>query len=181
MDLRDTLLGLLDQKPSSGYDLKRIIADSDLFYWSGNNNQIYKVLLEMQQEELVTFEVQTQPSLPSRKVYTVTEKGRRTLRASLLKEPELPELHKNFLIQLACADNLTDEELSGLLEGYENEVQAGLDLARGLAERATRQSENTRSSWLNLKIRENFLRTWQAELDWARSVREDLQKKKYKE
>jgi len=181
MDLRDTLLGLLDQKPSSGYDLKRIIAESDLFYWSGNNNQIYKVLLELQQEGLVTYEVQIQTSLPARKVYTITEKGRLVLRESLLKEPEAPELHKNFLIQLACAEGLTDDELLALLERYESEVQAGLDLARGLSERAAKAGGKPRSHWINEKIRENFVLSWQAELDWVRNTREGLQKKQYQD
>lgn len=57
MNLSSAILGLLDWKPFSGYDLKRIISGSDLYYWSGNNNQIYKVLLELWRERLVTFEV----------------------------------------------------------------------------------------------------------------------------
>ena len=181
MDLRDTLLGLLDQKPSSGYDLKRIIAESDLFYWSGNNNQIYKVLLELQQEGLVTYEVKMQTSLPAKKVYTITEKGRLVLRESLLKAPEAPELHKSFLIQLACADGLTDDELLALLHHYEAEVQTGLDLARGLAERAEKADGQSRHRWMNQKIRDNFVLAWKTELEWAQSIREGLQKKQYQD
>ncbi|MBA3075528.1 MAG: PadR family transcriptional regulator, partial [Anaerolineae bacterium] len=72
MDLQSTILGLLSWKPFSGYDLKGIISESDLFYWSGNNNQIYKILLELQQAGLVTFEVHEQESLPAKKIYSVT-------------------------------------------------------------------------------------------------------------
>ena len=35
MDLHSTIFGLLSWKPSSGYDLKRIISDLDIFFWSG--------------------------------------------------------------------------------------------------------------------------------------------------
>src|SRR5512136_1648820 len=101
MDLRSAILGLLNWKPSSGYDLKRIISDSDIFYWSGNNNQIYKILLELQKEDLVTHQVQLQESLPAKKVYSITEKGLAALYQSLLAVPDPPELHKSFLIQLA--------------------------------------------------------------------------------
>jgi len=181
MDLRETLLGLLAQKPASGYDLKRVIAESDLFYWSGNNNQIYKVLLELKQERLVTFEVQTQASLPAKKVYTLTDQGRRVLREGLLKPPELPEMHKNFLIQLSCAQALTDEELLAIFERYEVEVQAALDMACGMAERAAKQTSDTRQAWLDLKVRENIVLTWQAELDWAQGVREEFQHKWHKD
>ncbi len=87
MDLRSTLLGLLSWKPASGYDLKRIISNSDIFYWSGNNNQIYKSLLELQKEGLVTYQVQLQESLPTKKIYSVTDQGRAALRQSLLAGP----------------------------------------------------------------------------------------------
>ena len=68
MDLRSAILGLLSWQPASGYDLKRIISDSDIFYWSGNNNQIYKSLLELLKEGLVTYQVQLQDSLPAKKI-----------------------------------------------------------------------------------------------------------------
>ena len=75
MNLRDTILGLLSWKPASGYDLKRIISESDIFYWSGNNNQIYKSLLELQKEGLVSYQVQLQDSLPAKKIYSITAQG----------------------------------------------------------------------------------------------------------
>jgi len=119
MDLRSTILGLLNWKPLSGYDLKRIISDSDIFYWSGNNNQIYKTLLELEKEDLVSHQVQLQESLPAKKIYSITNKGMVALYQSLLAVPEPPELRKSFLVQLALAESLSDKEILTLLEEYE--------------------------------------------------------------
>ena len=47
MDVHTAILGWLSWKPASGYDLKRVFSDSEIFYWSGNNNQIYKALLQI--------------------------------------------------------------------------------------------------------------------------------------
>ena len=44
MTLEYAILGLLSWKPFSGYDLKKIFSDSPIYYWSGNNNQIYRTL-----------------------------------------------------------------------------------------------------------------------------------------
>jgi PadR family transcriptional regulator, regulatory protein AphA len=122
MELRFTILGLLSWKPASGYDLKRIIADSEVFYWSGNNNQIYKALLELEKDGLVTHQVQVQESLPAKKIYSVTAAGQTVLIESLRLPPQVPEFQKGFLLQLAWTESLPDEEILALLEKYEEEI-----------------------------------------------------------
>jgi len=46
MTIQFAVLGLLSGKPSSGYELKKVFEDSPYLYWSGNNNKIYKSLLD---------------------------------------------------------------------------------------------------------------------------------------
>ena len=119
MDLRNTILGLLSWKSFSGYDLKRIISNSEVFYWSGNNNQIYKSLIELQKEGLVTHQVQFQESLPVKKIYSITDHGLTELQQNLLAIPQIPEIHNGFLIQLAWAELLSDDEVLNLLGKYQ--------------------------------------------------------------
>ena len=100
MDLLTAILGLLSWKPSSGYDLKRIISDSDIFYWSGNNNQIYKSLLELQKDGLVSHQGQLLESLHAKKVYPITEKGMTALCQSIMEKQDVLEVHKRVLTRL---------------------------------------------------------------------------------
>jgi DNA-binding PadR family transcriptional regulator len=182
MDLRDTILGLLSWKPSSGYDLKRIISDSDVFYWSGNNNQIYKSLLELQQEGLVTHQVQVQESLPAKKIYSITEKGLSELHQSLLAAPEVPEPRKGFLIQLAWAEILSDEEILALLGKYEEEISIRLRMYQAQAARAgSGPIRSKREKYLWKCIAENLIATYQTELDWARQTQQEFRERKYLE
>jgi DNA-binding PadR family transcriptional regulator len=180
MDLRTTLLGLLGWKPASGYDLKRIISISEVFYWSGNNNQIYKSLLELQREGLVTYQVQLQESLPAKKIYSITEPGLSALHQSLVEEPQLPELHKSFLIQLAWAEILSDEEILILLEKYAGEIDSRLQM---LQEQATRPNGNPdrsrREQYLWKRIAENLIAAYQTELDWARQTQQELRERNF--
>lgn len=180
MDLRFTILGLLSWKPASGYDLKRVIADSEVFYWSGNNNQIYKSLIELEREGLVSHEVQVQESLPAKKVYSITEKGLAELRRSLLADPEAPELRKGFLIQLAWAEMMTDEEILSLLEKYENEIATQLQMQQARATRPGSGPERSkRESYLWKRIRANLVGTYQSELDWVHETQQELREGKY--
>lgn len=177
MELRETILGLLSWKPASGYDLKRIIADSDVYYWSGNNNQIYKSLLELQKDGQVKYEVLLQENLPAKKIYSITDQGLAELHKSLLAEPQLPELHKNFLIQLAWAEMLSDGEIEGLLEHYEAELAIRLQMYQARAENSPARSARERFLWE--RIHANQLAACASELEWVRQTRLELNEKKY--
>lgn len=180
MDLRCTILGLLSWKPASGYDLKRIISDSEVFYWSGNNNQIYKSLVELQRGGLVAYQVQVQESLPAKKIYSITEKGLSELHHSLLKDPEVPELRKSFLIQLAWAEIMSETEILALLEKYEAEITARLRMCQAQAARPGKRPERSkREQYLWKRIADNLIAAYQTELDWVRQTQQEFREEKY--
>jgi PadR family transcriptional regulator, regulatory protein AphA len=180
MDIRYSILGFLDWKPLSGYDLKKMISKSDLFYWSGNNNQIYTSLIQLHKDDLVTLQVEYQESLPARKIYSITEKGRTEFRQWLLSAPELPEFQNNFLIQLAWADKLSDEEMDGLLARYEEEITIQLRMKKvQQADSSDAPNRTKRERYIWQAISENLTKTYQNELDWIQRVRKELREKSY--
>ena len=180
MDLRTTILGFLSWKPLSGYDLKKMLSESDIFYWSGNNNQVYKNLLQMQKDGLVTYQVQPQENLPDKKVYSITENGLAELQQSLLEMPEVPELHKNFLIQLAWCEALSDDEVMKLLERYESEVEQRVKLHQGQAEASGAWPKRSkRELYLWGRIHHNQVDSYQTELAWTRQTLRDLREKNF--
>lgn len=175
MTIEYAILGLLSWQPYSGYDLKKVMAESSVFYWSGNNNQIYKALLELHADGLVTQEVHYQASLPARKIYTITEKGRVVLREWLRSTPELPEVRSTILIRLACADLLSDEDLDRLLAAYEEEVRLRLLMQQEQARRdGTAPSRTRREEFLWEMVGRSMVSTFENELSWVREVRKGL-------
>ncbi len=176
MDIQFAILGFLSWQPLSGYDLKKFISESDLFYWSGNNNQIYYSLVRLHKDGLVTQEVIVQESLPAKKIYTITPEGRDELHKWLLARPELPEFFNNFAIQLAWADPLSGAELDGLLGQYEEEVAVQFQMRQALIDQPGAAPGRTpRERYLWQKIAENRLSLYQHALDWVRQVRRELQ------
>ena len=69
MSIKHAILGFLSWSPLTGYDLKKRFMGSTTLYWSGNNNQIYRSLVDLHQNGFVTKEVQQQEKLPARKIY----------------------------------------------------------------------------------------------------------------
>ena len=175
MAIKYAILGLLSWRPFSGYDLKKMIADSVFLYWSGNNNQIYTTLVELHRAGLVTNEVQHQERYPARKVYTITSQGLAELRRWVLSSPELPQLRNTFHIQLAWADQVSSAELDALLEKYEYEVQMQLLMCQEKQRRGMIDPARTeRESYLWRMISENYITSYQTELAWVRKLREDM-------
>ncbi|NLK96855.1 MAG: DUF4180 domain-containing protein [Epulopiscium sp.] len=182
MSIKYAILGILSWKSSTGYELKKVFKESSILYWSGNNNQIYKALLQMQEEGLVKSEVIHQESSPSKKIYTITEEGLSELKEWILSAPEAPEFKKPFLIQLAWADLLSDEELNELLIKYENEINMQLIMQEENIRRGVLSPNRTpRENMIWNMISENILSSYRNELNWVREARKKLAKNQSRE
>ena len=175
MSIKHTILGFLSQSPLSGYDLKKLFAASDMLYWSGNNNQIYTALVQLNREGLVTKEVHYQENNPPRKVYSITDAGLTALRDWAASPPELPQVRHPFLIQLLWADQLEPAELDTLLTQYADELQVKVLMLREQERRrAAEPVPTTRHAILQQMIGENWLAYYQQELNWTQQLRQRL-------
>ena len=175
MSIKFAILGLISWKPLSGYDIKKLMEDSAILYWSGNNNQIYRSLVQLHEEGLVTPEVQNQQNAPSRKIYTITDSGLSALREWTLSAPEEPEFKKAFFVQLAWSHLLNDDETEQLLAEYENEIQLKLAFQR---EKHVRRNgypdRDKREMLLWNSMAQNAISSCENELRWVASTRQEL-------
>ncbi|WP_026477504.1 DUF4180 domain-containing protein [Alkaliphilus transvaalensis] len=175
MSIKFAILGMLSWKASTGYELKKIFEESSILYWSGNNNQIYKALSQMLDEELVKSEVVHQDSSPSKKIYTITEEGLNELKEWVISSPEAPEIKKTFLVQLAWSNMLSDQELNTLLIRYENELKNQLMMEQEkIRRRLPSPNRSSRESFIWNMISENIISTYNNELNWVRETRQKL-------
>jgi len=175
MSIKYAILGFLSHQPLTGYNLKKMFADSLTFYWSGNNNQIYRTLVDLHRQGLVSQEMEHQVSGPSRKVYTITERGLADLKQWVVSSPELPELRNRFLMQLAWADQLGPEELAELINRYEDEVQTKLVVVQDYKRRNPNAPGRTpREEYLWEMMMENWQAYYEHELTWVQRLRQGL-------
>jgi PadR family transcriptional regulator AphA len=175
MSIKHAILGFLSWRPLTGYDLKKLFADSEFFPWSGNSNQIYRTLVQLHEEGLVSREVEHQETYPDRKVYTITAEGQAALRAWVGSTPDPPELRNAFLVQLAWADLLRPEELDALLYAYEDKVRVQLLICQEQERRGKIDPARTpRESYLWRMVAQNWIGFYRHELAWVRALRDGL-------
>lgn len=175
MTIEHAILGILRLNPMTGYDLKKVMQDSAFLHWSGNNNQIYKALLELQEDGYVYSEVQHQEGAPTKKQYTITQRGLNALTQWSMLEPEAPECKKPFLAQLAFSGTLGDEELLTLIASYENTMWAQLQMCKERARRGGGLMPRSQRETLLWEMIDNNIETGlTVELDWIRSLKERL-------
>ena len=110
------LLGLLAQKPRSGYDIKAVVDRSTRFFWAASYGQIYPELRRLEREGLVEGEDQPRGGR-GRRVYELTAAGREALVEWLYGSTVTIELRDESLLRLFFADALPHEEALALLEG----------------------------------------------------------------
>jgi PadR family transcriptional regulator, regulatory protein AphA len=175
MSIMHAILGFLSWRPFSGYDLKKMFMDSLFFYWSGNNNQIYRTLVQLHQDGLVSLTVESRENGPNRKLYAITPRGLEVLRQWVPTEPELPQLRNSFLIQLAWADLLPAAELDKLIISYETTVSNQLLMCREQQRRKTIDPARTpRETLLWEMISQNWIDAYRSELTWIQKLRQRL-------
>lgn len=79
MALEHALLVSLSERSGTGYQLTRRFDRSIGHWWRASHQQIYKTLARMTENGLVTYVEQAQDGKPDKKVYSITDTGRKTL------------------------------------------------------------------------------------------------------
>ena len=159
----------------TGYDVKKLIADSETLPWSANNNQIYRALVQLHKDEWATKTIKNQIGAPNRHVYSITDEGIQALRKWVRSEPEPPHTKKSFLYQLMWADCLESEEMDELFEAYLNAVGEKLFFIRVQADEKPNMPERSpRERYLWEMIQKNLIVQYEVELNWIRQMRQEL-------
>lgn len=127
MSLKHALLGFLNYKSMTGYQLKQSFDKSIRNFWNASLSQIYPTLSQMKDDGFLTLEVKYQESSPNAKIYHITDTGREELR-KWLTEPMEPSQHRNaFLIKIFFGANvdtsLIISQLRHRLELAENNLE----------------------------------------------------------
>jgi len=94
------VLGLLTYAPLSGYDIRRIYADTLGNFWSESYGSIYPILKRLEEEGLATREVEHQAGKPDRNVYTITDLGREEMRRWLAQPADSVKERVEVLLKL---------------------------------------------------------------------------------
>lgn len=129
MLLEYAILGVLQYKPVSGYDIKKILDTSINHFWSADQSQIYRTLNKMEKEEQINMELVIQSDRPNSKVYHITEKGKEEFLSWLNSPMKMSVEHRiPWLMQFFFAAQLSDEAIISILEQVSEQIKKRVDI-----------------------------------------------------
>jgi PadR family transcriptional regulator, regulatory protein AphA len=180
MSLDYAILGFLSYHPYSGYDLKKIFDSTVQHFWQADQSQIYRTLARLTEQGLVEMEKIAQTDRPDRKVYHITDPGRKELLNWLSALPPMQENRSAPLVQVFFIGKLPDEDILAKFEhfaGLMREILARYDQIPAQIETRAPEISSPRERYFWLLTLDLGIRTMQANLEWAENVIEQIKNK----
>ena len=138
--MRYPLLALLSRAPAHGYELKQEFEDHfGAARAAVNIGQVYSTLQRLERDGLVASKQVDQAARPAKRVYTISEQGRRVLDKWLAEAARGPVLRDEFFMKLMLARATGAAEP---LELIERQRSAYLQALRDLQEGARAEQGN---------------------------------------
>lgn len=136
MNVRTLCLGILWFEEATGYEIRKQASEGCFSHFvEASYGSIYPALNKLTDENLVTWRTETQEGKPSRKVYSLTDKGRAALIEALHEAPKPDVIKSEFLFLGLFAEHLDQTFMTSVVETRIDELEA--DLARLREEMAT--------------------------------------------
>ena len=186
MSLEKALLGLLDHRPMTGYDLKKILDHPMGFFWVAQMSQIYRELNKLEEEGLVKSKIIPQEKRPDRKVYHLTKEGRETFLSWLNKFPNrLNEASRSrFLMRIFFSSKIKLDELGFEIKRYKKEMEEQLEYLNEVEQWIKDYSQEKKlkehAFYWNLIVKKEY-KSITAGVDWAVECLQLIEEKKRKE
>lgn len=105
MALRDAVLAALLDGEASGYDLAKGFDASVANFWMATPQQLYRELDRMASEGLIAARLVEQDRRPNKRLYSLTEQGRRALREFTEAPPKPGAIREDLLVQVQAVDS----------------------------------------------------------------------------
>jgi len=128
VDVKDLCLGALTHGDATGYDIKKFFENTFSHCFLAGYGSIYPALAELTEEKLVSARTVPGQAGPSRKVYHLTETGRKAFLARLEATEPQHKVKSEFLVIMHFAHLLPPARLDAVLNHQLREIEHKLEL-----------------------------------------------------
>ncbi|RKI30415.1 PadR family transcriptional regulator [bacterium 1xD8-6] len=129
MSLGFGILGFLNYGPMSGYDLVKAFESSLQFFWHAQNSQIYLELKKLEKKGYIDGETVIQSDRPNKKIFSITEAGKRAFMDWLAKGAEEDATHfkSAFLMKVFFGGNMPPAQSADMLRKFKADCETYLE------------------------------------------------------
>lgn len=131
MSLKHAILGFLNYKPRTGYELQKKLNRTISHFWPTTQSQVYRTLNEMLENELIVSEFIVQSDKPNKKIYSITPKGAQELKEWLSHPITLPKYRNPYFVQLFFSKYVKQGVIIQNMLNYQKQQQKTLDFLKG--------------------------------------------------
>lgn len=118
MTLRYALLGVLEARPMTGYELAQFFDESTSWVWSAPHSNIYPQLRKMEEEGLLTSHTEIRGERLERTVYSISDRGIAELRTWVSSDPGPVNQRDPLFLRSTFFDMVDDDDAEALLEEF---------------------------------------------------------------
>ncbi len=162
MSHRYLILGLLAERPMTGYDIKKHVKAALGTVTNASYGTLYPALHKLQQEGAVEVEEVPQKGRPAKKVYRITESGQSELQGWLRQPATTDQIRREFLLKVYLAKGMEKQDLLLLLANRRCETEA---LLKSLREEK-QDLHDPQQGW----VVDYALSVCKAEMDWIKRM-----------
>jgi PadR family transcriptional regulator, regulatory protein AphA len=128
MNVRTLCLGILSFQEASGYEIKKEIEEG-LFrnFIDASFGSIYPALTQLHSEGLVTVRAEEQAGRPDKKVYAITESGRKALAEGFNQPPGKDKCKSEFMFAMLFQHLLTPGQVDLAIRKQLHDVRENLN------------------------------------------------------
>jgi len=176
------LLLLLSDKPMYGYEIIRELERRFSGHWQPKTGTVYPALERLEQNRLITGQIEFRNHGPDRKHYAISGKGRKELKSAMVQWAKMTEMidtyretHEAlFKFKKACTLNEVAKMLRDLGNAFEDKT---FEFSQIFPSEEKRQAEPTQPLMLKvLYAKENHKHEIHLELEWLPHESENADK-----
>jgi DNA-binding PadR family transcriptional regulator len=133
MALSHAILAALNDCPCSGYDLAKRFDGSVGFFWSATHQQIYRKLIELEQQHQIAAQLIHQEHRPDKKIYTLTSQGEESLRTWIETPSTVSPLKDELLVKIFAGSISSPQTIVAELQHHRIQHLASLHTYESIA------------------------------------------------
>lgn len=141
MDIQTVCLGILSFGEATGYDIKRDFERTYRHFFAAGYGSIYPALGALARDGLLVCREEDGRGARRRKLYSLTNAGRRELRKRLADATPRHRVHSDFMMLMFLAERMDPARVDALIGERLDEVRAYLALIAERAPRAGRRGQ----------------------------------------
>ncbi|TLQ49900.1 PadR family transcriptional regulator [Lacticaseibacillus casei] len=116
MQGKDVVLGLLNQRDMSGYEIKEVFETQLKFFFDGTFGMIYPILRKLEKDGLIQKKHVVQDLKPNKNIYSITELGKKEFMTYLNSKTVEETFKSDFLMRMYFGQDLDRDKVISFVE-----------------------------------------------------------------